>query len=131
MDTEQPCLGEGPSLEQVNAFQNLLDSLQHYSTKLQGWFVLPNWNPDIIQLCTSETNYADSQHLKTISAKNSCGRQWHPLIIKLCLYIHHISSKAYETTHNSGIINLPSSRTLQNYQHLEHAKIGFSNEVDR
>ena len=34
---------------------------------------------------------------------------WHPLIIKRCLYLNLISSKGYDTIHNSGIITLPSS----------------------
>ena len=72
-----------------------------------------------------------SQQLKAASAKSSCGRRWHPLIIKWCLYLHHVSGKAYETLRKSGIVNLPSSRTLRDYKHLEHAKIGFSLEADR
>ena len=72
-----------------------------------------------------------SQQLKATAATGALGRRWHPLIIKWCLYLHHISSKAYETIRNSGIITLPSSRTLRDYKHLSSTKVGFSIEADR
>ena len=53
-----------------------------------------------------------------------------PLVVKWCLYLHHISSKAYETICNSGILTLPSSRTLQDYKHLS-STTGFSIQADR
>ena len=42
--------------------------------------------------------------------------RWHPLVIKWCLYLHHKSSGAYETLRNSGLIRLPSGRTLRDYR---------------
>ena len=72
-----------------------------------------------------------SQQMKSATASSSKGRRWHPLVIKWCLYLQHLSSKAYETIRNSGVINLPSSRTLRDYKHLEDTKIGFSIEADR
>ena len=53
------------------------------------------------------------------------------LLEKWCLYLHHLSSKAYETIRNSGIINLPSSRTLRDYTHIHPNKMGFLIEADR
>ena len=72
-----------------------------------------------------------SQQLKAATATSASGRRWHPLIIKWCLYLHHVSSKAYETIRNSGIITLPSCRTLREYKHLSSTKVGFSIEADR
>ena len=72
-----------------------------------------------------------SQQLKATATTSASGRRWHPLIIKWCLYLHHVSSKAYETIRNSGIITLPSSRTLRDYKHLSSTKVGFSIEADR
>ena len=72
-----------------------------------------------------------SQQLKSAAVSSSKGRRWHPLVVKWCLYLQHLSSKAYETIRNSGIISLPSSRTLRDYKHLEVTKIGFSIEADR
>ena len=71
------------------------------------------------------------QQIKSSSAIGSSGRRWHPLIIKWCLYLRHMSSKAYETVCNSGIITLPSSRTLQDYKHISSTTVGFSIEADR
>lgn len=72
-----------------------------------------------------------SQQLKAAAATSAQGRRWHPLIIKWCLYLHYVSGKAYETIRNSGIITLPSSRTLRDYKHLSSVKVGFSVEADR
>lgn len=72
-----------------------------------------------------------SQQLKLATVSSSKGRWWHPLVVKWCLYLQHLSGKAYETIRNSGIINLPSLRTVRDYKHLEITKIGFSIEADR
>jgi len=71
------------------------------------------------------------QQVKAASVKHNCGRRWHPLVIKWCLYLHHLSSKAYNTICNSGILTLPSSRTLQDYKHVSSTSVGFSLEADR
>jgi len=72
-----------------------------------------------------------AQQLKAAIAASSRGRRWHPQVIKWCLYLHHLSSRAYETIRNSGTITLPSSRTLRDYIHLHSTKVGFSIEADR
>ena len=58
------------------------------------------------------------------------GRRWHPLMIRWCLYLRHQSSKAYETLHNSGVIQLPSQRTLRDYSHCVKVHGGYSTEED-
>ena len=65
------------------------------------------------------------------SLKNSKSMRWHPLIIKWCLYLRHLSSKGYELLRNSGCIKLPSQRTLRDYTHYIKSQVGFSSEVDR
>ena len=45
--------------------------------------------------------------------------------------MHHISSKAYNTIRNSGIISLPSTRTLREYTHLSPTTVGTSIDADR
>ena len=52
--------------------------------------------------------------------------RWHPLMIKWCLYLKHLSSKAYETIRERGCIALPSQRTLRDYSHCIHSSSGFS-----
>ena len=53
----------------------------------------------------------------------------HPLFIKWCLYLRHLSGKSYEMLHQSGYILLPS-QTLRDYTHYITTTIGFSAEVD-
>ena len=57
--------------------------------------------------------------------------RWHPLIVKWCLYQHYLSNGAYETLRNSGVIQLPSTRTLRDYKHFSPARVGFSVHSDR
>ena len=52
-------------------------------------------------------------------------------MIRWCLYLRHQSSRAYETLRESGVIRLPSQRTLRDYTNHVNAKIGFSHEVDQ
>lgn len=59
------------------------------------------------------------------------GIRWHPLFIKWCLYICHPSSKAYKTLRDTGVIALPSQRTLRDYSNAVKADAGFSFEVDK
>ena len=58
------------------------------------------------------------------------GRRWHPLMIKWCIFLHHQSSAAYETLRQSGVIHLPSQRTLRDYTNCVKATVGFSSETD-
>lgn len=51
-------------------------------------------------------------------------------MIRFCLYLRHQSSKAYDTLRDSGVIQLPSQRTLRDYSHAVKAEPGFSEEVD-
>ena len=63
--------------------------------------------------------------------KNASSMRWHPLMIKWCLYLRHVSGRAYETLRSSGCIHLPSQRTLRDYTHFVSAATGFSEEVDK
>ncbi len=71
------------------------------------------------------------QQLKSLSLKNRKSMRWHPLIIKWCLYLHFRSSGAYDTLRKSGLIELPSGRTLRDYQHCVPSSVGFSTAVDK
>ena len=59
------------------------------------------------------------------------GMRWHPLMVKWCLYLRHLSGSAYETLRTSGVLKLPSQRSLRDYTHYLNTTIGFSAEVDR
>ena len=71
------------------------------------------------------------QQRKACSLSDKRSMRWHPLMIKWCLYLRHLSGKAYETLKDSGIIKLPSQRTLRDYTHYSTTTIGFSHEVDQ
>ena len=71
------------------------------------------------------------QQQKVASLKDACSMKWHPLIIKWCLYLRHLSGKAYELLHKTGAVSLPSQRTLRDYTHYVSTMIGFSAEIDK
>jgi hypothetical protein len=64
-------------------------------------------------------------------SQSAKGRRWHPLMIKWCIYLCHQSSKAYEALRDSGVIFLPSQRTLRNYTNCVKAMPGYSLAVDQ
>ena len=68
--------------------------------------------------------------MKASLAKSKQGILWHPAIIRWCLYLHHRSSGAYSTLTKSGVIALPSERTLRDYRHFASSTPGFSRDVD-
>ena len=58
--------------------------------------------------------------------KSTQGMRWDPLMIRWCLYLRHLSSGAYEMLRSSGVLHLPSQRTLRDYKYYTTAKAGFS-----
>ena len=71
------------------------------------------------------------QQLKSLTLKSKSSIRWHPLIIRWALYLHHRSSGAYEMLRKSGVLSLPSSRTLRDYRHLSPSSSpGFSTTAD-
>ena len=71
-----------------------------------------------------------NQQFKASSLKDSRSMKWHPLFIKWCLYLRHLSGKSYEMLRQSKCIKLPSQRTLRDYTHYITTSIGFSAEID-
>ena len=71
------------------------------------------------------------QQLKAAKLKKKNGMRWHPAMIRWCLYLHHRSSGCYSTLRDSGVITLPSERTLCDYRHCFTADFGFSASSDR
>ncbi|KAL5506392.1 hypothetical protein EMCRGX_G008018, partial [Ephydatia muelleri] len=70
------------------------------------------------------------QQEQAASVQKASLMRWHPLMIKWCLYLRHLSGSAYELLHNSGL-KLPSQRTLRDYSYISPTSIGFSNQVDQ
>ena len=70
------------------------------------------------------------QQEQAASVQKASLMRWHPLMIKWCLYLRHLSGSAYELLRNSGL-KLPSQRTLRDYSYISPTSIGFSNQVDQ
>ena len=48
-----------------------------------------------------------------------------------CLYLRHLSSSAYEVLRNTGVLKLPSQRTLRDYTYHTESAPGFSADFDK
>ena len=86
------------------------------------------------KLSTTEESFSSifwqqQQQFKAASLSSSKGMRWHPAIIRWCLYLHHRSSGCYPTLRNSGILHLPSERTLRDYRHFAPSSLGFSSNA--
>ncbi len=71
------------------------------------------------------------QQLEAALKKNPKQMRWHPLMVRWCLSLKLRSSSTYEAMYNSGLIKLPSQRTLRDYTHVIKASSGFSDEIDQ
>ena len=69
------------------------------------------------------------QQLEAMKLKDKRQIRWHPLLIKWCLNLKLISSAAYHTLRTSGVLTLPSERTLRDYSNVIEGKAGFQVEV--
>ena len=55
--------------------------------------------------------------------------RWHPFMIRFALNLKYASTAAYRAVQQSGIISLPSERTLRDYTHWVSIKDGPQIEV--
>jgi len=115
---------------------NLSKTIQQYSVNVDsathsGLLTIANaqQNTEVSSGETFSSIFWDQQ-LKATSVKGAKGMRWHPAVIRWCLYLHHKSSGCYSTLRNSGILKLPSDRTLRDYRHTSSSKPGFSVETD-
>ncbi|KAK3925819.1 Transposable element P transposase [Frankliniella fusca] len=69
------------------------------------------------------------QQVKASQQKNACGMRWHPTMVRFALAIHLTSPSAYELIRDTGMIKLPSSRTLFDYSHANAVKEGIDDVV--
>ena len=70
--------------------------------------------------------WQQQQKLFSSSAK---GVRFHPMIIRFCLSLAAKSASCYEELRNSGILKLPSQRTLRDYRNFVKPKPGFNKLV--
>ena len=57
------------------------------------------------------------------------GARYHPMIIRYCLSLYAKSASCYEEIRNSGILKLPSSRTLRDYKNVIKPAVGFQEGI--
>ena len=68
------------------------------------------------------------QQVKYNNFKDTRQMRWHPLIVRFALNLKYLSSSAYRAMRKSGIIHLPSERTLSDYTHWTAPHSGVSLE---
>ena len=71
------------------------------------------------------------QQLKALKVSDPRQVRWHPAIIKWCLHLMYKSSGAYHSLRSTGVLQLPSERTLRDYSHSIKAATGFQHEVNK
>ena len=74
------------------------------------------------------------QQQKYLSYSNQCSIRFHPMIIKFCLALAAKSPSAYEEIRfdrakGTGILVLPSRRTLRDYKNYIRPERGFNSKV--
>ena len=110
------------------------DGINLSNTLHDDMIVMANENANTVFSSYSEGTFQRlfwEQQQKASSLQNCRSMKWHPLFIKWCLYLRHLSGKSYELLRNSGCIKLPSQSTLRDYTHYIKTSIGFSTEVDK
>lgn len=69
------------------------------------------------------------EQVAALAKKDKRQIRWHPLMIRWCLNLKLLSSAAYHCVRTSGMVTLPSERTLRDYSNYIQTRSGFQNEV--
>ena len=107
IDKDGVSLTEQDTSDMASIFENVSDN------------VTKNFKESSIQqiFWEQQKNYA--------SLKNKKSMKWHPLLIRFALSLKYASTNAYRMARNSGLIALPSDRTLRDYTHWITVKDGI------
>ena len=54
----------------------------------------------------------------------------HPALVKWCLHLKFKSTSAYHALRSTGVLTLPSERTLFDYSHWIKGEVGFQPKVN-
>lgn len=68
------------------------------------------------------------QQAKFNALKNKRQMRWHPLVIRFALNLKYLSTSAYNAARHSGVIHLPSERTLSDYTHWTTPHAGVQHD---
>jgi hypothetical protein len=69
------------------------------------------------------------QQIAAAKVKAKQAVRWHPVFIRWCLNIMLNSPKTYNIIRESGVLSLPSTRTLKDYSNWFKSEAGFQDEV--
>ena len=69
------------------------------------------------------------QQIAYNALKDKRQMRWHPLVIRFALNLKYLSTSSYRAMRQSGIIHLPSERTLSDYTHWTKPHSGISLDV--
>lgn len=127
-----------------NKVRQLNNLKEHIKRMFESECIESNYSDDFCQLMKTYSPAVEKaykkdsfqflfwkQQFNALKTANPRSLRWHPLIIKWCLFLHHKSSGAYKTLRESGILVLPSERTLRDYRHFAPAKVGLSTSYDK
>ena len=76
----------------------------------------------------SPQNIFWKQQIDFNSLKEKKQMKWHPFTLRFALNLKYLSTSAYRALNKSGIIHLPSERTLRDYTHWTKPHSGVSIE---
>ena len=89
---------------------------------------------DLLEIFASNSSEV-TPHMKVfweqqrkLLASPKFGRRYHPHVIRFCLSLHAKSPAAYKELRGSGVLVLPSQRTLRDYRNFFKPKPGFNTE---
>ena len=122
--------------------KRLKETIEHF-TKSNGIELQPDLNSDFEAIMKEMTQKVHEdcpvgsfrrifwdQQMKAFSTNDNRQIRWHPAMIKWCLHMKFLSSGAYNALRSSGLVKLPSDRTLRDYTHWIRAGAGFQDQVD-
>lgn len=69
------------------------------------------------------------QQMQAASQRDCRQMRWHPQLIRWCLHLRLVSGGGYRSLRESGIMQLPSERTLRDYTHYVPPQTGFQDGV--
>ncbi len=118
------------SLIQVKQRNKRLENKVKELIEKSGVLLQPDDCSDLLSIITESTPRIEKdfpvdspqrifweQQLEYNSLANKRAIKWHPLVIRFALNLKYLSSTAYRAVRESGIIKLPSERTLTDYTH--------------
>jgi hypothetical protein len=142
--TNNKCLSEVQRLKKLEDQRKEIDktrkklarlrSAMHDLIEKQSVLVDEALSKDLTSIL-KDSDITPAQHIflqeqvKASPQKNMVGMRWHPTMIRLALALHLTSPAAYELMRETGMVRLPSSRTLFDYSHACVVKDGIDTVV--